>query len=209
MQQRIKRKLDSYCEMSKKEQIETVKQELEKEGFERNKIISSHAYVVNAYMHEDVDYVVVDIVSTRDHLKDSLCIMNREDFMLLQGMYFSNSLRGKKGSKRRPRIQVTGNYEGNHLSGANVCEMVCPKTKGQVIDHIYHNTMINTRESLRACTVKQNNMNRKGRKKSSDPEYAYKPEEDFSSNLLVYIYWRVLGLISQEDAFAYNLEKNS
>ena len=209
MQQRIKRKLDSYCEMSKKEQIETVKQELEKEGFERNKIISSHAYVVNAYMREDVDYVVVDIVSTRDHLKDSLCIMNREDFMLLQGMYFSNSLRGKKGSKRRPRIQVTGNYEGNHLSGANVCEMVCPKTKGQVIDHKFHNTMINTREALRACTVKENNMNKKKCKNPANPEYAYKPEEDFATTWFVYVYWRVLDLISQEEAFAYNLEKNS
>ena len=35
MKQRMQRKLDSYCEMSKKEQIEAVKQELEKEGFER------------------------------------------------------------------------------------------------------------------------------------------------------------------------------
>lgn len=64
MKQRMQRKLDSYCEMSKKEQIEAVKQELEKEGFEKNKIISSYAYVINAYMREDVDYVVVDIVST-------------------------------------------------------------------------------------------------------------------------------------------------
>lgn len=119
MQQMFKRKLDSYYKMSKEKQIEVIRKELEKEGFERTKLISSYAYDVNVYMREDVDYVVVDIVSTRDHLKDSLCIMNREDFMLLQGMYFSNSLRGKKGSKRRPRIQVTGNYEGNHLSGAS------------------------------------------------------------------------------------------
>ena len=206
MQQRIKKDLDLYQGKSK-EQIARVKQLLLEEGFEKTKIPSSYAYNVEVYRREDANYVVVDIVSTRDALKDSLCVLDKDE--LLNGMCFSNSLRGKKGSKRRPRIQVTGNYEGKHLSGANVCEMVCPKTKGQVIDHIYHNTMINTRESLRACTVKQNNMNRKGRKKPSDPEYAYKPEEDFSSNLLVYIYWRVLGLISQEDAFAYNLEKNS
>lgn len=207
MKQIIRKDLDLY-QGKGKEQIIRAKQLLLEEGFKKTKIPSSYAYNVEVYRRDDADCMVVDIVSTRDALKDSLCVMNKEDYLAMQGMCFSNSLRGKKGSKRRPRIQVTGNYEGNHLSGANVCEMVCPKTKGQVIDHIYHNTMINTRESLRACTVKQNNMNRKGRKKSSDPEYAYKPEEDFSSNLLVYIYWRVLGLISQEEAFTYNLEKN-
>lgn len=195
---------DSLLKMSKNEQIDEILKLLPQMGFKKVKMNQSKAYCVCAYVKAHNDYVIVEMTSKNDDLKTSLCIMDYEDFEKLRHMYFCNSLRGKKGCKSYARIQVFGMYEGKHLSGVNVCEMVCAKTKGQVIDHKFHNTMINTREALRACTVKENNMNNKKCKNPANSKYAYKVEEDFSKTWFVYVYWRVLGLISQNDAFTYN-----
>ena len=43
----------------------------------------------------------------------------------------------------------------------------------------------------------------------SKEELERRKKTDFQDTWFVYVYWRMLGLISQEDAFAYNLEKNS
>ena len=43
----------------------------------------------------------------------------------------------------------------------------------------------------------------------SEEQIKANKEHDFSNTWFAYVYWRMLGLISQEDAFAYNLEKNS
>lgn len=205
---RYQRYFNSLLKMTKKEQIDEILKLLLQNGFEKVKMNQSKAYYVYAYVKAHNDYVVVEMTSKNDDLKTSLCIINYEDFEKLKHMYFRNSLRGKNGCKSYARIQVTGVYEGKYLQGANVCEMVCEKTKGQVIDHKFHNTMINTREALRACTVKENNMNNKKCKNPADSKYAYKVEEDFSRTWFVYVYWRVLGLISQNDAFTYNCMVN-
>ena len=43
----------------------------------------------------------------------------------------------------------------------------------------------------------------------SEEELERRKKTDFQDTWFVYVYWRMLGLISQEEAFAYNLEKNS
>lgn len=203
----LKNKLNSLLRMPKEQQMQEVLADLVANGFEKVGMRSKR-YIVTAFTKPDCPYVVIELKSKKDSQRDTLCVLDKVDYEKMKDMYFRNNLRGKKGCKRYPRIQVTGNYEGKHLSGANVSEMVCAKTKGQVIDHKFHNTMINTREALRACTVKENNMNKKKCKHPTNPEYAYKPEEDFGKTWFLYIYGRVLGEISMEEAFAFNLDHN-
>ena len=52
-------------------------------------------------------------------------------------------------------------------------------------------------------------MNNKWTKNPENPEFAYKPEEDFLKTWFVYVYWRMLVLISKEEAFEYNRKVNS
>ena len=70
-----------------------------------------------------------------------------------------------------------------------------------------HSHGINVCEFLRPATRKQNAANKKG-SKSNDPVFRYKYEEDFSFTWYVFIYWKVMGIISRREAFDYNLKYN-
>ena len=170
----------------------------------------------DVYMKDDCDLVFLHIEPYRNHNMSAPCILDK-------AVYYEVLNCRIRSEERDPRLG--GKYHNSpKITISRYCgEANAPLRKQKGIhryvlgildseldgDHILKSGFINTKEALRIVTKQENLMNRKCTQGLSEDELRYRKERDFQDTWFNYVYWRMLGLISQEDAFAYNLEKNS
>ena len=168
----------------------------------------------DVYMKDDCDLVFLHIEPYRNHNMCAPCILDESVYNEIADCRFRSEEKDYRlGGKyhNSPKITISrygGNAPIRKQKGIHryVLGILDSELDG---DHILKSGFINTKEALRIVTKQENLMNRKCTQGLSEDELRRRMERDFQDTWFVYVYWRVLGLISQVDAFAYNLEKNS
>ncbi|MDD6572353.1 MAG: hypothetical protein PUF12_08240 [Thermoflexaceae bacterium] len=205
----IKKELDELFEMSLPEQTECIANKLVEAGIKPT--IYSTAYTSNT-IYEVGDYVLIDINPARFPMRRTPCILDASEYKNLKGLRFRNECRDLKiGGEyhKLPKVTVSPVFIGNRKeSNVKVYRYILKAPKGIPVDHVFKSVVINTHEALALSNTADNLRNRKCTRYLTDEEIKANKERDFSNTWYIYVYWRMLGLISQEDAFAYNLEKN-
>lgn len=191
----------------KKDQINLVVDYLEAYNIE-SRIVTSSWGKKSAYcVGEDTVFAVVHKPASEEL-----------EFVLMDRPVYDTFLADGKGSlslvKRdrksdykvmisRDRIKRTLHREVFNLIDSNLI-------KDLQVDHITHNTMINTRDFLRPCTGSQNIKNRVISKEWSDvvtgdvlatdymSDFSYNPLLDFRDTWYAVVFYKMLGLSSKE-----------
>lgn len=208
-------KLDHLYGLSLPDQVGGVCKDLLSEGFSclpRGTSLTRN----DVYMRDDCDLVFLHIEPYRNHDMSAPCILDRAVYYEVQDCRFRSEKRDSRlGGKYHnfPKITIS-RYDGEANDILRIQRGIHRYVLGIINsefegDHILKSCFINTREALRISTRQENLMNRRCTKGLSQDELRRRMERDFQDTWYAYIYWRMLGLISKEEAFAYNLEKNS
>lgn len=196
--------------LSLTEKIQLTENDLLKAGFYVDEMEGSIFNKNYAYLSEHSPYAVVIIQHIMKEQLKYFCILDRIVYDRLKLLSFS--VNPTKGSVY-DNIQDTSKYrvivcrEKFGIKNCPIYDLIVDKGNLPLIDHQLHSHGINVCEFLRPATRKQNAANKKG-SKSDDPVFRYKYEEDFSFTWYVFIYWKVMGIISRREAFDYNLKYN-
>ena len=208
--EKIKIEFDMLYGMSLPEQTAWITNMLKDSGVQP--VERSTSFTKNTF-YQLGDCALVDISPKKFPMRRTPCILDVEDYNNLKGLYFRNEVRDTNiGGEyhKLPKITVSPVFIGNEMCrNVKVYRYIMNAPKGVPVDHVFKSVVINTRESLRLTTTVENLRNRMCTKGLSEEEKLLRMQHDFSKTWYVYVYWRMLGLISQEEAFAYNLEENS
>ena len=205
-----RKELDELYVMSLPQQTEFIAKKLLEAGVQPS--ISNTAFTSNT-SYELGDYVLIDINPVRFPERRTPFILDARDYEPLKGLSFRNEARDTaiRGEYHKlPKITVSPVFIGNQkCSNVKVYRYILNAPKGVPVDHVFKSVVINTREAIALSNTADNLKNRSCTRYLSEEQIKANKERDFSNTWFAYVYWRMLGLISQEDAFAYNLEKNS
>lgn len=208
----LKNKFDAMFDMDVARQLDIVVNDLVNAGFDKYTNTAMTKTYNYEYSKAGCDYSLIyiepkkfaerriPVIVDKYVFDESLNKLNFESVELPQESWKSYH------TMFRPRVNKLS-AELN-VAGRAVHDYIMPTDDAHEVDHRFHSIFINSFEALRPVTKEQNQMNIRNRKSDCQLEYKYKPEEDFGRTWYLYVYWRMLGLISKEEAFAYNLEKN-
>ena len=206
MTEELKNELDSLYGLSLAKQTARVVDKLTGMGITpiENSTTSTinKSYVVG-------DYALVDIQPVYFPERRTPCIIDKCIYDEVGRCHFRNEVRDRRiwdGYHLEPKITISGN--GLERDNYKIYRYILKAPEKVPVDHIMKSVVLNTRECIKLTTPKENQMNRKCTKGLSEEEKLLRMQHDFSKTWYVYVYWRMLGLISEEEAFAYNLEKN-
>lgn len=196
--------------LSLTEKIQLMEVDLLENGFSLVSMKGSNKNLNYAYLSEDSDYAVIIIEPVCTNGRKYLCILNREVYEQNKELVFSvesnrHVISDDISDTSEYRIMVY--RKGIVDVHTAIWERFVEKGELPEIDHQYHSHSINLKEHLRPCTREQNRANIKSAK-SDDPVFKYKLEEDFSFTWYAFVYWKLFGKITKEEAFAYNLKMN-
>lgn len=211
----LKQRLDYLYGLSLPDQVDETCKDLLSGGFSCSSR-GTRKTRNDVYMRDDCDIVFFHIEPYRNHNMCAPCFLDKS-------VYYEVLNCRIRSEERDPRLG--GKYHNSpKITISRYCgEANDPLRRQKAIhryvlgildreldgDHILKSGFINTKEALRIVTRQENLMNRKCTQGLSEDELRRRMERDFQDTWFSYAYWRMLGLISQEDAFAYNLEKNS
>ena len=207
MTEELKNELDCLYGLSLAEQTARVVDKLTGMGI--TPIENSTARTINK-AYTVGDYVLVDINPVYFPHRRTPCIIDKHVYDVVGKCHFRNEVRDNKSSskyRKLPKITISGN--GLEQDNYKIYRYILKAPCGEPVDHLFRSVVINTKEAIRLCDNVNNTYNRRCTTGLSDADKEYSLSRDFGDTWFVYVYWKMLGLISQEEAFAYNLEKNS
>lgn len=213
---KIKEELDKLYVMDLPEQVEEMCKVLLEAGFERKRMGTSKTRN-DVFLKDDCKYVFIHIEPYGNHSMCAPCILDESVYNEIADCRFRSEEKDYRLGGRyhnSPKITISAGRKNKHNLPKNQ-RGIHRYVLGIIYncefdgDHMLKSGFINTKEALRMVTRKENLMNRKCTRGLSEEELERRKKTDFQDTWFVYVYWRMLGLISQEDAFAYNLEKNS
>lgn len=196
--------------LSLTEKIQLMEVDLLENGFSLVSMKGSNKNLNYAYLSEDSDYAVIIIEPVCTNGRKYLCILTREVYEQNKELAFSIESNRHKISDDMPdtsEFRIMVYRKGIVDVHTAIWERIVEKGELPEIDHQYHSHIINLEEILRPCTREQNRANIKG-VKSDDLVFKYKSEEDFSFTWYAFVYWKLFGKITKEEAFAYNIKMN-
>lgn len=206
----IRKEFDMLYDLTLPEQTEWITNKLANAGIQP--VERSTSFTKNT-AYQSSDCTLVDINPKNFPMRRTPCILDTEDYGNMKELYFRNEVRDTNiGGEyhKLPKITVSPVFIGNEMCrNVKVYRYIMNAPKGVPVDHFFKSVVINTRESLKLTTTVENLRNRKCTKGLTEEAIRTNKERDFSKTWFVYVYWRMLGLISEDEAFAYNLEKNS
>lgn len=212
----LKQRLDYLYGLSLPDQVDETCKDLLSGGFSCSSRGTSKTRN-DVYMRDGCDIVFLHIEPYRNHNMCAPCILDESVYNEIADCRFRSEEKDYRLGGRyhnSPKITISAGRKNKHNLPKNQ-RGIHRYVLGIIYncefdgDHMLKSGFINTKEALRMVTRKENLMNRKCTRGLSEEELERRKKTDFQDTWFVYVYWRMLGLISQEDAFAYNLEKNS
>lgn len=222
MEKKLKVLFDTMKEMTVLEQLEQIIIDLQEAGFEAVDLSTNRTkYKKVVYRKKGCKYVVFICLPKAGgveskHKNYYACVMDEDIYNIIgKRLNIYLSKHNSNEAPNRQRLVVSGkmksddviSYE-NELLVNIIMKLKNLDMKGKIVDHKYHSPYICTLEAIRLATECQNRINKRNVICDKNSEFAYKKEEDFRDTWFIYIYWRVLGMVSQREVFAYNLENN-
>ena len=173
--------------------------------------------VVYTYKHREITYFL-----EKDTALAILCLPGNDilSFVMIDRSFYDKYLVNGKGSfsfvqrnagDYKVIIYHNGIQDSLHRFILKREELL---KEAQVVDHKFHSPLINTLESIRACSHQQNRINsrdtcREGRttyeeERKNYGEFAYNPLKDYRETWYAYILYKMLHIGTESDLDEYN-----